>query len=91
MIFNDFLYNSEPKSYKTIHSYPQMWSLLYMSEWGLGNGLVQPLGTWLDRGLLPGEALFPAAAVAVTVAVAGNALSFDIMDFSLNRAESPSN
>ncbi len=43
----------------------------------------------MDRGLLPGEALFPAAAVAV--AVAGNALSFDIMDLSLNRAESPSN
>ena len=36
---------------------------LKTSEWGLlGNGLVHPLGTWLDRGLLPEEALFPAAA-----------------------------
>ena len=41
------------------------------------------LGTWLDRGLLPGEALFPAAA-------AGSAISFDVLHFSLNRAESPS-
>ncbi len=58
-----------------------------MSEGGLGNGLVQPLGTWLDRGLLPGEALFPAAAAAV----ARNALSFELLDFSLNRAERMSN
>ena len=59
-----------------------------ISEWGLlGNGLVQPLGMWLDRGLLPGEALFPAAAAAA----AGSAISFDVLHFSLNRAESPSN
>ncbi len=49
-------------------------------------------GHVIGQGPAPGEALFPAAAAAATAAaVAGNALSFDVLDFSLNRAESPSN
>ncbi len=45
-------------------------------------------GQVIGQGLLPREALFPAAA-AVAVAVAENALSFP--SSLLNRAESPSN
>ncbi len=45
-------------------------------------------GHVIGQGPAPGDKLFPAAAAA---AAAGNALSFEFMDFSLNHAESPSN
>ncbi len=43
---------------------------------------MQPLGTWLDRGLLPGDKLFLAAAAA---AAAGNWKSFEFIDLLVNK------